>query len=160
MFHPGFLISLHLRNRLTVKQTIFSAEQQMHLTYLLFLMHQINTSTLRIFKHQRHIDMLTREKIRKTDISKSAAKEKTEKADFRKLENRASEETENCIIKMTKRIRKQNTNKSVKNEFFIKRTEAADKEKLIIFSKNTSFFSILFFLKSRNSEEMKRITII
>ena len=104
--------------------------------------------------------MLTREKIRKTDISKSAAKEKTEKADFRKLENRASEETENCIIKMTKRIRKQNTNKSVKNEFFIKRTEAADKEKLIIFSKNTSFFSILFFLKSRNSEEMKRITII
>ena len=43
--------NLHFENRFTMRQTAFFAEQQMHLTYLLLLMHWIDASNLRIFKH-------------------------------------------------------------------------------------------------------------
>ena len=72
--------------------------------------------------------------------------------DSEESESRVLEKAEVCIIKMTERIEKQDADKLIKNRFFIEKTRTADKEKLIIFSKNTSFFSILFFLKSRDSE--------
>ena len=50
--------------------------------------------------------MLTRERIRKANTDKSAVNKRTEKADFRKSENRASEKTKNCIIKIIEKIRK------------------------------------------------------
>ena len=50
--------------------------------------------------------MSAKEKIRKADVSKLTVKKRTKKADFRELENRALRETENYIIKMTKKIRK------------------------------------------------------
>ena len=56
--------------------------------------------------------------------------EKTEKADFEKSENRASEKAENCIIRMTKKIKKQNTNELIKNKFFIKKIKIANKKNL------------------------------
>ena len=66
----------------------------------------------------------------------------------------------NCITEMTEKIRKQNVNKLIKNRFFIKKTRAADKKKLIIFSENASFLSTFFFLELRDLERMKKITII
>ena len=50
--------------------------------------------------------MLTREEIRKTDADKLITNKKTEKANFEKLKNKVSEKAENCIIRMTERIRK------------------------------------------------------
>ena len=85
---------------------------------------------------------------------------KTEKADSEKSENRTFKETENCITEMTERIRKQNTDKSIKNRFFIKKTKITDKKKFIIFSENVKFLSIFFFSESRDSEKVKRIVII
>ena len=45
--------------------------------------------------------------------------EKTEKADFEKLENRASEKAENCIIRMTKKIKKLRKNEKNYNHLKI-----------------------------------------
>src|SRR5205809_5001606 len=104
--------------------------------------------------------MPARERIRKADVSKSVMNKKTEKTDSEKSENRAFKKSENCIIKMTEKIRKQNINKLIKNKFFTERTEAADKEKLIIFSENISFFSTSLFSESKNSKEMKKVAII
>ena len=53
---------------------------------------------------------------------------RTKKTDFRKSENRALKKAENCIIKMTKKIRKQDIDKSVKNRFFIRKTETVSKK--------------------------------
>ena len=132
----------------------------MHLTYLLLLIHWIDASILRIFKHQKHIDILTRKEIRRANINESAVNEKTEKTDFKKSENRVFKETENYITEMTEKIEKWNTDKSVKNEFFIKKTETTDKEELIIFSENASLLSTFFFSESRDSEKMKKTAII
>ena len=104
--------------------------------------------------------MSAKEKIRETDISKSAMNERTEKANSEKSENKVFRKAENCIIKITEKIRKQNTDKLIKNKFFIRKTETADKKKLIISLENTSFLSMFFFSESRNSEEMKRVIII
>ena len=97
--------------------------------------------------------------------SADTASEKSEKAEIKnknseESESRASEEAEVCIIRVTKETEEQDVNKLVKNEFFIRRARTADKKEFIISSKNTSFLSILFFLKSRDSEKVKRITII
>ena len=97
--------------------------------------------------------MLIRKKIRKADIDKSVMNERTEKTDFRKSKNRAFEEAENCIIKMTEKTKKQNINKSVKNKFFIRKTETVSKEELIIFLENINFFLCFF---SQNQEIQKK----
>ena len=86
--------------------------------------------------------------------------ERTEKANFRELENRTFRKAENYIIRITKRTEKWNADKSVKNEFFIRKTKTADKKKFIIFLKNASSFFMLFFSKSRNSERVKKAIII
>ena len=75
----------------------------MHLTYLLLLIHWINASILRIFEHWKHIDMLTRKRIRKTNVDESTANKKTEKADSEKSENKIFRKTENQIIRMIKK---------------------------------------------------------
>src|SRR5438046_6192983 len=85
---------------------------------------------------------------------------KIKNKDSEKPESRVLEKAEVCIIRMTEEIREQNINKSIKNEFFIRRARTASKKKLIIFSENASLFSTFFFSKSRNSERMKKITII
>src|SRR5205809_2775579 len=95
--------------------------------------------------------------IRETDADKVSVKERTEEADFERLENRAFRKAENYIIRITEKTERQDVNKLIKNKFFTERTKTADKEKLIIFSENANFFSTFFFLKSRNSERMKRI---
>ena len=97
--------------------------------------------------------MSAREKIRRADINKSTANKKIEKADFRKSENRAFEKAKNCIIKMTEKTEKQNINKSVKNKFFIRKTETVSKEELIIFLENINFFLCFF---SQNQEIQKK----
>ena len=104
--------------------------------------------------------MSARKKIRETDADKSTVNRRTEEADFRKSENKAFRETENCIIKMTEKIEKQNIDELIKNKFFIKKTETINKKKLIIFLENASFFSMLFFSESRDSEKVKRTAII
>ena len=48
--------------------------------------------------------MLARKRIRRTNTNESVMKERTKKADLKESENRASEETKNCIIKMTEKI--------------------------------------------------------
>ena len=50
--------------------------------------------------------MPARRKIRETDINELIMNKRTEEADLEKSENRVFEKTENCIIKMTKRIKK------------------------------------------------------
>src|SRR5436190_6711627 len=122
-------------------------------------MYQINALNLRIFKYQKHMNMPAREEIRRTDISKLIANKRTEKTDFRKSKNKTFKETENCITEVIEKIRKQNINKLIKNRFFIKKAETVSKEKLIIFSENISSFFTFFFLKSRNSERMKKTAI-
>ena len=99
--------------------------------------------------------MSAREEIRKTDTDKLTVNKRTEKANLKKSENKTFRKAENCIIKITEKIRKQNINKSVKNEFFIEKTETASKKKLIIFSENASFFYVFFLevKKLRKDEE-------
>ena len=75
---------------------------------------------------------------------------KSEKVDIKnenseESESRVLEEAEVCIIRMTEEIRKWNTDESIKNEFF---------------SSDASFFSITLFLKSRDSEEMRRSQLL
>ena len=100
--------------------------------------------------------MPAKERIRKADTNKLTVNKKTEKADFRKSENRASEKKENCIIRITEKTEKQNADESIKNDFFTEKTKTMSKKKLIISSENASFFSTLFFLKSKNSERVKK----
>ena len=72
--------------------------------------------------------MSARRRIRKADTDKSIVNKKTEKADSERLENRAFREAENCIIEITKKIRKWNVDKSVKNEFFIRKIQIMSKK--------------------------------
>ena len=104
--------------------------------------------------------MLTREKIRKTDVNKLITNKRTEDTDFKKSENRTFREAEDCIIRMIKKTEEQNADESVKNKFFIKKTETTDKKKLIIFLENINSLFIFFFSESRDSEKVKKITII
>ena len=48
--------------------------------------------------------MLTREKIRETDINKLTVNERTEETNSEKSENRVLEEIKNCIIEITEKI--------------------------------------------------------
>ena len=80
--------------------------------------------------------------------------------DSEESENRVSEKAEVYIIKVTEKIRKQDADKSVKNKFFIRKIRTANKKKFIISLKDASSLFTLFFSKSRDSEKMKKITII
>ena len=74
--------------------------------------------------------MLTKEEIRKTDISKLITNKKTEKADFKRLENKAFKKTENCITEIIKKIRKCNADESIKNKFFTEKIKIMNKKNL------------------------------
>src|SRR5947207_1806399 len=88
---------------------------------------------------------------------KKFRKVKIKNKDFKKSESRAFREAEICITKMTEKIEKQNINKSIKNEFFIRKARTADKEELIISLKNANLLSTFFFSESRDSEKMKKV---
>ena len=92
----------------------------------------------------KHICWLVK-RVRKLINVISRRSEETRNKDSEESENKIFRRAKIWIIRMMKKIRKSDADNSATNRFFIS---------------NTNLLSIIFFSESRNSEEMRKITII